>query len=43
MSVEFSLRGQQPGIYTVLASLFCEQISDIRGFTKVEVVKSSSS
>ena len=39
MSVEFSLRGREPGVYTVLASLFCDQISDIRGFTKVEIVK----
>ena len=43
MTVEFSLRAQKPGIYTVLASLFCDQLSDIRGFTKVEIVESSDS
>ena len=40
MNVEFSLRGHQPGVYTLLASLFCDQITDIRGSTKLEIVQS---
>ena len=41
VSVEFSLRGMQAGSYTLLASLFCDQITDIRGSTEVEIVQSS--
>ena len=39
--VEFSLRANRVGSFTLLASMFCDQLADIRGVTKVTVVNSS--
>ena len=36
--MEFPIRAQTPGTYHILASLHCDQVTDIRGWMEVTVV-----
>lgn len=36
-SVEVNLTGNRPGSYSLLVSMFCDQLTDVRGHAQVTV------